>query len=521
MFENSGTGARVMFENGEEEDMGAEEINRYIAANQRDVIEKAVDTTPLCGGLVRVDFHLERYGIDSTALLVNVDPSALTVMRTDVAYFMRVREVSNGRESLGTEIWACNPGALKTEKAESWNVARVRLKGGEGQDEPTTETVYRTEEGEDGEAVALTLGDAGLDPDNLYRFYNKTAERPLVLGDAMWSLVMLVASSDIATQRHEKKARDRLPRQDVRKLRRQNDPTSKVATAMTDPRLFTVGGELDVTGDGEKRRGKDITTAVSFSWDGEGVTIYRPISQYDREVHGAVSSLWADGQRTVTPHQIAKAAGIGNPTKRQVESIMESVDLQRRVLGKIDFTKEARGRALTFEGEPVGAFKLEGYLIAADKTEIVTANGKVVQGYVLLRPPLIYQHAATLGQVVNYPQRLLELGEGRDTEQNIILRRELLRRVYRIKSEHKRKRGDARDGVNRNIRFTADPKHPGRSLFDRAGVNQKNRDARKKAMGYVLGILDGLAERGEIADYKPITETGRGGKRTVGAELIL
>lgn len=280
-----------MFENGEEEDMGAEEINRYIAANQSEVIEKAVDTTPLCGGLVRVDFHLERYGIDSTALLVNVDPSALTVMRTDLPYFMRVRQINDGREGLGTEIWACNPGALKTEKAESWRVERVRLKGGEGQDEPTAETVYGTEEGEDGEAVALTLGDAGLDPDNLYRFYNKTAERPLVLGDAMWSLVMLVASSDIAMQRMEARS----PKPSTIRVAEQWPQMVKAATRRNKTkgirlsnrkgeevlRISAIESFLDLKPSGRKTLLKLNEVATKLSKDGEyrhdGETVCRVV----------------------------------------------------------------------------------------------------------------------------------------------------------------------------------------------------------------------------------------------------
>ena len=348
-------------------------------------------------------------------------------------------------------------------------------------------------------------------------------DRPL----SFFELTGWLAIQDAAEQGDEEKAQrifsllyvntkddktPELPTQDTIKPHRQYDPNSKLANKMMEPALFNPAGALlDVAGASEKRRGKERDTAVTLSTD-DGMELSRPISAFDREVHGAVSTLWVSGNRYVTSRQVAQAMGIRNPTKNQTQRVQESIELQRRVMGRIDYRQEARGRRLYFEREEVTSYTLEGHLINADRVEnLKTSNGRVVNGYYLYRAPLIYQHAATLEQIVNYPQRLLGLGKGSDTESNLILKRQLLRQV-----------GRAKEGGQKSIRFTPDENHPDRPcLFTRAGVNLEDWDKRKAATQYALSILDGLVEEGEIKDYEVNRRKVRGGNPVYGVTIKL
>lgn len=302
-----------------------------------------------------------------------------------------------------------------------------------------------------------------------------------------------------------------LPRQDVIKPIRQYDPDSKLARKMDAPGLYdAAGATLDVASLSERKKGREVVTAVSFSAD-EGVELSRPMGAYDREVHRAVSSLWVAGNRYVTPQQVAKTMGIRNPTANQIRKVRESIDLQCSIRGEIDFSEEARGRRLEFEGEEQTPY-IKGHLINADEVGLRSVNGRTVTGYYMYRAPLIYQHAAMLGQVIDYPQRWLELGDGSDTDRNILLRGQLLRQVSRIK--HARHKG------SNNIRFTTDPKHPDRDcLFSRAGVDQSNRHAKKKATEFVLSVLDALKAEGAIKGYTLNQRAVRGGKSTYGVTI--
>lgn len=530
--DNGSTMGTVYLKDGREVELSTQAVMDYMADESNRMLDESgfMEVTALGYNLMRLDIHTDR--LDGNGVLSGAVPWAeagtpipialgksIDLLMTDIPCFVRFED-----EGYNGEIWACDSGAVYSTREGAWEAREVELTIDGEEARTDTPCIWSPFDGVDKRAT--TFGEAGLDPNNLFSFVNTETGRTLLFSDvlvgagALWgqagAIVQLLESQ-------EAEARKLLPRQDVGRLHRQSDPSSKVVHAMTDPDLFKAVVDLDVSGKGEKKKGREVSTAVSFSWEGEGVTIYRPISSYDREIHGAVSSLWADGQRVVSPRQIAQAAGIKHPSKAQVEHVIESVELQRRVLGNIDFAQEARGRTLFFEGEPVTSFVYNGFLIAADRAEIRAANGKVIDGYVLLRPPLMYKHAATIGQITSYPQRMLSLGDGSDTERNVLLKRRLLRRVYQIRNAWGKARTDKQRGeVIRTIRFMPDRRHPDReSLFEYAGINTRDRDARKAATDYACRILDGVKEHGDIAGYKLSREKGRGGLMTVGVEIEL
>ena len=306
-------------------------------------------------------------------------------------------------------------------------------------------------------------------------------------------------------------------KQDVGIVANHVDPISKLANLMTSS-LFFEGVNLDVASHSEKRKGKEVTTAVTFSWD-EDIQTTRDISEYDRAINAAYTTLWYNGLRNVTVAQFAKALGIPNPTKKQLQKVEESIELQRRIMATVDFSKQARGAKLEFEGEKIVKCTVESHLIEATKTTFDATNGKKVVGYALSeQPPIVYYHAAIFGEVVTYPQRYLKMGSGSATERNTLLRAELLRRVRKITRAYEKASAKKRDKVQRVIVLTESAKgQTDTALLTRAGVPSSNRHATQAAVALALEILDELAGEGEIVGYEKITKKQRGGGLAVTA----
>ena len=503
----------VTFSDGTEQTISTNDVLGYMRANRGNILgDDVLESTYLGGTLERLDVRLEAIGDDFTfgpnggiPILASgmMGGEFVDGMRADIPYFAMF---DDDKDTMGARIMACDASALFSlaeNRADAWEVFEIRLTDETG--EPATkDSVYLTEQ----DGTQHTLGEAGLDPEHLYAYQSKETGHWLTYYDLLAGLAIQRASMGVAEQMWEAKRIKELPRQDTAKPHRQYDPDTKVANLMASPEFFgDAGALLNVAGASERRRNKSVEVAVSFSVD-DGVQLSRPISAYDRDVHRAISSRWVAGGRNITVSQIANDMGIRKPTKNQIRKVEESIELQRRVFGHIDFSEEARNKQLRFpDGTPVTEFVVDGHLIEAQRVTMRSANGHEVKGYHLVSAPLLYQHAAAVEQVVSYPQRWLEFGTGSDTDKHILLRSQLLRQVSRIKNPKWKK--------SMNIRFTTDPKHPERPcLFSRAVINQSDRHARKDATEYVISVLDDLKADGAIKGYKLNQQTTRGGKKS-------
>lgn len=302
-------------------------------------------------------------------------------------------------------------------------------------------------------------------------------------------------------------AGDNLPKQDTAVLRMQRTPITKLAHSIAKPELFEDGGvSLVVAGTREK---KDVTTQVSFTYDEDDVSLSRPMEPYDNDIQGGLATLWEAGVRVFTVPQLAKAMGYGDKcSKGTLKELERKLDDQRRIMAKIDYTQEARGRNLTLDGDPVESYKLEGHLTETRKTEIRTANGRVSTGYVFLVQPILLQHAKALGQVATYPQRLLKSGKGSDTKANMTIKRAVLERVAILKDQAKKPK---KSKISNRMKYA--------TLYDMAGVNPKDRDRRNRVNDFVLSVLADLEAQGAIKRYTEYTE---GARRTrAGVEIYV
>lgn len=280
-----------------------------------------------------------------------------------------------------------------------------------------------------------------------------------------------------------------LPRQDIVKPTTHYVPNSKFANMIAEVASFngeTV--ELDVSSAKEQKAGREVLSAVSVSIeDVDGLDVNKPIDAFDSDVHSAVATLYVAGNEYMTPAQVCQTlTGSKKPTKKQIDDVEKSIDKQMWAHAKADMTAEARGRRLKIDGYPVDCATLEGCLILAEKVSLRSANGRMVSGYHMLKAPLLYRHAHALGQVVSFPQKMLETDvAGSNTRTRSAIKNYLARRIGQIKGK---------GNVSNRILLS--------KVYEKAEVDPDNRKQRNAANKYASELLDLWSEKGFITSYR-------------------
>lgn len=211
----------ITYGDGEEAGVSSQDVIDYIARNSAALLDDGVlETTPIAGGLARLDVHLEAIDEgspfmfeDGTGIPLALGTSA-DALRSDVPYFVLFRRDESGEFTGGPSnvgLWACREDALCTDDADQWELEEIRLTLEDGTP-ATADNHDLIETLEDGTEVTHTLAEFGLDPENLVSFYNTEAERYVSLFDLIGGLIILRASVGVAVQmreRHEKERREK------------------------------------------------------------------------------------------------------------------------------------------------------------------------------------------------------------------------------------------------------------------------------------------------------------------------
>ena len=180
---------------------------------------------------------------------------------------------------------------------------------------------------------------------------------------------------------------------------------------------------------------KKILTKVSLNYDDSNIQIYdkdRRFTPYDRTVHNAVCSLFEAGNTNFTPDQVYRAMnGLDDQqyvSPQSVGAITRSLDKQRRIYAKVDYTNEAKAYR-----KDVRSCIVEDHILSAKKITL-EAGGHKVTGYKLNNKPILYEYAQLTGQVLTVPSKLLNTKDViRSTEDVIIIREYLIRRIEVMK----------------------------------------------------------------------------------------
>lgn len=248
---------------------------------------------------------------------------------------------------------------------------------------------------------------------------------------------------------------------------------------------------------------REVLALLSLNYEDNGVSLSKQITKYDKLVHDAVATLWAAGNRTVTARQVYQTmtGSAGKPKPSAIEKVEDSLDKQRRIFVRLDFSQELRGKkTFVLDGETIeaeGAY-LETYMLEADKKVIKSGNGRNVAGYVFKDAPVLYRHDLSTKQIISYPQALLEetSGVASNTETNILIRSYLIKRIKTM----------SRNGpkLSKRIRYE--------SVYKAIGNETDNRTQRKRMNEVVRAYLDAFVDSGFIAGWTEYKDPGRSHK---------
>lgn len=176
---------------------------------------------------------------------------------------------------------------------------------------------------------------------------------------------------------------------------------------------------------------KEILSFVRLDYSDNAIQISgkKELTQYDREVHDALVTLYKDGgNEYITPQMIYKAM-TGNPEAKlppkQQEAISNSLNKLMCSRLIINASKELC-KAYGFD-----EFTYRGAVIQCEEVT-VKVNGVIVEVYHLLIEPALYTHANLINQISRLDIKLLNSPVNKN-EENITLQGYLLRRINGIK----------------------------------------------------------------------------------------
>jgi len=292
--------------------------------------------------------------------------------------------------------------------------------------------------------------------------------------------------------REEEATRDEPPKQDGGKPTWRHDPVTKLAQSLSNPALYGEFGtiSLDVAGKADRKKKREVLTAVALEYigDDEDVKLSRPVSEFDLQVLNGYIAQVAAGRSMFTATDVFEAVtGSSKPTKKQAQEITESIDRMRFNKLTVDMTQEAEAHHLVDPetGKPWKNWKVETMLVPADKITMTSTNGRVVEGYVSTREPVVYTHARMTNQIVSYPLRYLDTRDaGSNTQQNLIIRAYLLKRILQ---------------AQKNPRMKPTVKYS--TIYEKTGVDKSNKTVRKRANDYIEALLRIWVEMGLISKY--------------------
>lgn len=212
---------------------------------------------------------------------------------------------------------------------------------------------------------------------------------------------------------------------------------------LVNAQAFAAGIELQSF----SKKNQDITTNVKLTYEGEGVNISgrQPVTRFDRLVCDGIASAYIHGSSEgfITSAMVARIINgddsVDKPSPQQVAAVTRSIDKMRFTRVRIDCKKELEKYNATLDGMPVTGGIIDTYLIKADMVEIQT-SGKIVTGFRVNEPPILYSYAQRTKQIITVPSRLLsikdEKGKVYTSDTFLLVREHLLRRIEGMKGKN-------------------------------------------------------------------------------------
>ncbi len=279
-------------------------------------------------------------------------------------------------------------------------------------------------------------------------------------------------------------------------------PNNKLANTITKDVVGIGEFELLVSGKSKKK----ITNSCVITYEGSDNLVLsskHPFTEYDRQIHNAVVSLFLNGNDKITAAMVYRAICATPASEfvspKQIESISKSIDKMRFINVRIDISDELRQRNIIVDDDTVVKKGIiESYLLNMDKVEFEyeNADGKnTVIGYKINKVPVLYAYSSLVRQIITVPTLLLEIKDEnnkrlRNNEARITIKGFLLRRIGIMKGKTKQ---------SSHILFEEICK-----LFPETTENYKTRRYKE----YAIAVLDYWKKTKYISGYSLLYKKG-------------
>lgn len=243
---------------------------------------------------------------------------------------------------------------------------------------------------------------------------------------------------------------------------------------------------------------KEVLTKINIDYADKSIELPTSFTAYDKAVMNACISWWAAGNTEFTPNQIYRCMN-GMTDKETVSpqsvgAVTRSIDKARRLLCTIDYTAEAK-----MYNKKTDSYTVEDYILSAKKVRLET-GGRTISGYQFNDAPILYNYAQISGQIVSIPTNLFNTSSVvRSTNENIVMREYLLRRIEVIKK-----------GKSQNNKIAYD------TLFKDIGEEAANSDRIKTVRGYIKKMLGYYVDKKYIIGF----EEYKNGRTFAGIKIV-
>ena len=188
------------------------------------------------------------------------------------------------------------------------------------------------------------------------------------------------------------------------------------------------------------------------------------LTKFDRSVINAVFSVIEAGNTTFTSKQVAiQNTQTEKPSPNTVGAYTKSIEKMQAIVHKIDATEHYEQNGVDLEGMGVKKVEHTGYLLPVEGITITMNNGTKVNGYRLIKNPILLDYAKDVKQIHTVDNEVLNVPVRLD-ETALLIRDYLIQQIGIIYNTHSK--------VNNNILIS--------TVLDYAGVDLLKLDRKQK-----------------------------------------
>lgn len=188
------------------------------------------------------------------------------------------------------------------------------------------------------------------------------------------------------------------------------------------------------------------------------------LTTFDKSVINAVFSIIEAGNTTFTSKQVAiQNTQNEKPRPNTVGAYTKSIDKMQAIVHRIDATEHYRQNGIDLEERGIQDVELSGYLLPVEGITITMSNGAKVNGYRLIKRPILLDYAKGVKQIHTVENEVLDVPVRLD-ETTLLIRDYLIQQIGIIYNTH--------SNISNNILLS--------TVLDYAGVDLVRLDRTQK-----------------------------------------